>query len=287
MTSRALRRLLLSPPACRDPRALRAAVAGRTVAVTGASSGIGRATALLLGAAGAEVLLLARRTAELERVQAEIGAHGGRAHVYPLDLADPQAVQALAAHLLTRHPRLHALISNAGKSVRRPVGASADRRDLDRQLAVNFTGPAALTLALLPALTRAGGVIVNVSSVSARPPGVPRWAGYQGSKAGFDLWLHSLGAELRADGVRVSSVYLPLTRTPMIAPTRAYRFLPALTPHEAAQAVVRPLVHPELRVAPWWLTGQELAALLAPAALQRLLGALERGGRRFGRQAQR
>lgn len=268
-----LARLLLSPPACRDRGALRRAVAGHTILVTGASSGIGAATARQLGEAGATVLLLARREAALGAVAAQIRAAGGQAHLYPANLADPAGVQAVAGRIQAAHPRLHAVVSNAGRSVRRRAQDGEATQDLPRLLAVNFSGPAALLLALRPALA-AGSVVVNVSSVSARHVGAPRWSAYQGSKAGFDLWLHAAGAEWPR--VRVASVYLPLVRTPMSAPTRAYRFLPALSADEAAQAVLWPLVRPVMRAAPWWLRGVELAGLLAPHALGRALQVLER-----------
>ncbi|MBB5233193.1 SDR family NAD(P)-dependent oxidoreductase [Deinococcus budaensis] len=279
-----LARLLLSPPACRDPGVLRAAVAGRPVLVTGASSGIGEAAARQLGAAGAEVLLLARRAGRLEEVAAGIRAGGGRAHVYPADLADPGDVKAVAARIGAEFPDLWAVVSNAGKSVRRLALEGAARNDLGRLLAVNLSGPAALLLALLPGMLERGGVIVNVSSVSARQVGAPRWGAYQGSKAGFDLWLHALGAEVRGQGVRVASVYLPLVRTPMIAPTRAYRFLPALSADEAAHAALLPLVRPVVRVAPWWLRPVEVAGLLAPGLLGRGLARLEDAERRWSRR---
>lgn len=276
------RRFLLSPPACRDLQQLEAAVRGQTVLITGASHGIGEATARLLARCGAEVLLLARSRERLADVAAEIREAGGRASVYCLDLTDSEAVKAVAAQIESNHPRIDAVISNAGHSIRRPVLHSAEKDDLVRLLAVNFTGPAALLLELLPRIVaQGGGVIVSVSSASALPPGIPRWAAYQGSKAGFDLWLGSLGNELRGRGVRVASVYLPLVRTRMIAPTRAYRLAPALTPLEAAQSVVYPLVKPLRRVAPWWLKGQQVAALLFPDVLDQALSGLEELERRL------
>ncbi|QFP77404.1 SDR family oxidoreductase [Deinococcus sp. AJ005] len=277
-----LRQLFLSPPACRDSRRLEAAVRGKTVLVTGASYGIGEATARLLAGCGAEVLLLARSGGRLEAVAAEIRAAGGKASVYQLDLTDPIAIKGVDAQIEMNHPRIDVIIGNAGHSIRRPVLHSAEKDDLGRLLAVNFTGPAALLLSLLPRMVGQGsGVIVSVSSASALPPGIPRWAAYQGSKAGFDLWLGSLGNELRGRGVRVASVYLPLVRTRMIAPTRAYRFAPALTPLEAAQSVVYPLVKPLRRVAPWWLKGQQVAALLFPDMLDQALSGLEELERRL------
>ncbi|WP_232337478.1 SDR family NAD(P)-dependent oxidoreductase [Deinococcus arboris] len=223
-------------------------------------------------------MLLARRPDRLEAVAAQIRAAGGQAQVYPADLGDPAQVEAVARAIMADHPQLDAVVSNAGRSVRRRAQDGAPKADLPRLLGVNFSGPAALLLALRPALAR-GSVIINVSSVSARHIGAPRWGAYQGSKAGFDLWLQAAAAEW--PGVRVASVYLPLVRTPMSAPTRLYRCLPALSADEAAQAVLFPLVRPVVRVAPWWLRGAELASLLAPAALGRSLRALERLERRW------
>ncbi|MEF2280311.1 SDR family NAD(P)-dependent oxidoreductase [Deinococcus sp. YIM 134068] len=271
-----LARLLLSPPSCRDVGTLRRVVEGRTVLVTGASFGIGEATARLLAEAGAEVLLLARTGERLHAVAGDIEAAGGRAHAYRLDLSRPEDIAPLVAEVERRHPRIDLVISNAGRSIRRPALAAAERRDLERSLAVNLTGPAALLLALLPRMVaQGGGGVVNVSTVSARPPAAPRWASYQGSKAGFDLWVRSVGSELRDRGVWVSSVYLPLVRTRMSDVAGLYRHAPALTPLEAAQAVAGAVVRPRERVAPWWLAGQELAALLLPGPLGRALSHLE------------
>jgi NAD(P)-dependent dehydrogenase (short-subunit alcohol dehydrogenase family) len=131
-------------------------------------------------------------------------------------------------------------------------------------------------LALLPRLlAQDGTVIVNVSTVSARPPGAPRWGSYQGSKAGFDLWLRALGTELLDQDLSVRSVYLPLVRTRMSAASGLYDRVPALSAHEAAEVVAGALVFPRTRVAPWWLRGQEWAALLWPEWIDRGLNRLE------------
>ncbi|UQN06384.1 SDR family oxidoreductase [Deinococcus sp. QL22] len=276
-------------PSCRHSEQLRQAVAGKTILITGASFGIGRAAALLLAEAGAEVLLLARSGDELAELATAIRANGGKASSYELDLSKPADLAPVAAQIRAAHPRIDIIISNAGKSIRRPVLQSGEKQDLDRLLAVNFSGPAALLLALVPRMVaQGGGQIVNVSSVSAGPPPLPRWGAYQSSKAGFDLWFKSLGTELRGRGVRVCSVYLPLVRTRMIAPTPAYRFAPALTPHEAAEAVAYALVYPKVqRVAPWWMKSLELAALLLPGPLGHLLSGLETLEFRLSRRQKR
>ncbi|RJF72882.1 SDR family NAD(P)-dependent oxidoreductase [Deinococcus cavernae] len=269
-----LGRLLLSPPACRDIGRVRARWGGRTVLVTGASAGIGREVAWLLGLAGARVLLLARSKAELQQVAHQIRAHGGEAEVLVADLSKPDQVEAAINDIKANHARLDAVVSNAGRSIRRSAFKAAEKRDLERSLAVNFTGPAALLLGLLP-LCRPGTVLVNVSTVSARPPAGPRWGAYQGSKAGFDVWFQALGAEIQVSGVRCASVYLPLTRTRMSAPTY-HPSTPALSAREAAESVVYALVRPVTRVAPWWLGWQELAALAFPGLFRRLFGLVAR-----------
>jgi len=279
-----LTRLLLSPPSCRDPQALRAALQDRTVLITGASYGIGDATARLFARAGAHVILLARSAARLHEVAADIRAAGGRADVMVLDLYRTDEVAAAAAQLQARHARIDVVVSNAGKSIRRPALQGLERGDLARSLAVNFTSPAALLLALLPRMIeQGGGQIISVSTVSVRPPAAPRWGTYQGSKAGFDVWLRSLALEVRARGVTVSSVYMPLVRTRMSAAGGLYRGVPALSPLEAAQVLAAAVVERRARLAPWWLRVQELAAVLCPDALDRLLGRLEAAQSRCAR----
>ncbi|MEV4282922.1 SDR family NAD(P)-dependent oxidoreductase, partial [Actinoplanes xinjiangensis] len=201
-------------------RRLRNAVDGKTVLVTGASEGIGAATARRLAAAGATVLLVARTVDRLEQVRDEIVAAGGRAFVHPADLSSPDAAAALAADLVDRHRRIDVVVSNAGRSIRRSVADTADRfHDIQRTIAVNHLGPVQLLLALLPAMRAAGGGhIVNVSTagLSSR---TPNWSSYLASKAAFDTWLRCAAVELRPDRVTVSTAYLNLVRTRMSAPT--------------------------------------------------------------------
>ncbi len=271
-----LRRWLLAPPLCRDPESLKTVVAHKTVLITGASHGIGEATALLLGRAGAEVLLLARSRDRLNEVAATLLREGHQASVYPLDLARTAEIAPLMARIEAEHPRIDVIVSNAGKSIRRSVLQATERQDLTRSLAVNFSGPAALIEALLPRMVdQGGGQIVNVSTVAVRQPGAPRWASYQGSKAGFDVWLRSVATELHGRRMVASSVYLPLVRTRMSAATRLYDHVPALTAHEAALAVAQTLVSRDSRAAPWWVFWTELASLLWPKGADRLLSLTE------------
>lgn len=268
----ALLQYLLSPPACRSLERLRSKVEGKTALITGASFGIGEATALLLAQAGAEVLLLARTEEKLSQLVEQIGQQGGRARAYRADFYKVAEIPKLMAAIQANHPRIDLVVSNAGKSIRRPIAQSFGRDDLERSLAVNFSSPAAMLMALLPRMmAQGGGQIINVSTVSVKQPGAPRWGTYQSSKAGFDVWLRSLAAELRPQGILVSSVYLPLVRTRMIAPTRLYDHMPALSPLEAAQVIAYAILKPVDRVAPWWLWWSELFTLFLQTPINRIL----------------
>ncbi len=256
LASRALTRVFMDPGGAPDERRLREAVGGKIVLVTGASQGIGEATALRLGAAGAELVLVARSRERLEQVAAEISRAGGQAHVQPCDIADPEAVKALAADVLDAHGRVDVVVNNAGKSIRRSVELSYDRfHDFERTIEINYLGPVRLLLALLPSMReRREGHIVNVSTLGVRMPPAPRWAAYQASKAAFDVWLRSVGPELRRDGVGYTSIYLALVHTRMSSPTPIFRYMPGLRPDDAAGLVCRAIVERPRQIEPWWVT---------------------------------
>jgi short-subunit dehydrogenase len=171
-------------------KALREAVDGRVVLVTGASEGIGAATAKRLGAAGAVVLLVARTEARLVQVRDAIVAGGGTAHVYAVDLSEPERAEELAVRLLKEHRRVDVVVSNAGRSIRRSVADTADRfHDVLRTIDLNYLGPVQLLLVLLPAMRAAGrGHIVNVSTAGVAFP-AQNWSSYLASKTAFDTWL--------------------------------------------------------------------------------------------------
>ncbi|MGK8488954.1 SDR family NAD(P)-dependent oxidoreductase [Nocardia asiatica] len=244
---------LLYPTSRPREQALRAAVDGKVVLVTGSSHGIGKASARKLAAAGATVLLVARSGDELERVAAEIAAGGGVAHTYPTDLTDMDAVERLGRTLLDAHGHLDVVINNAGKSIRRPIDESYDRfHDFTRTIDVNYLGPVRLLLTLLPAMRARGrGHIVNMSTWGVRMPPAPRWAAYGASKTAFDVWLRSVAAEVARDGVATTSIYLPLVHTRMSAPTDFSR-VPGLTVREAADLVCHAVTARPREIAPWW-----------------------------------
>jgi len=269
---------LVNPHGRATDRALRLAVAGKVVLVTGASYGLGEATARRLGAAGATVLLVARSADRLAEVAAAIAAAGGDAHAYPADLADGPAVDALAATLLARHGHVDVIVNNAGKSIRRSLALTYRRpQDIDRTIAVNYVGPVRLLLGLVPSMrARRHGHIVNISTVGARLPPGPRWGAYQASKTAFDVWLRSVAPELRADGVTTSTLYMALMYTRMSAPTPLFRYLPGLDPDQAAALVCDAIVRRPRAIAPWWLGPAALIGVAPRRPLEAALGLVYR-----------
>ncbi len=245
---------LVNPPSALGEEELRKAVAGKVVLVTGASYGLGEATARRLAGAGATVLLAARSADRLEEIAAEIEAAGGDARAHAADLTDTAGVEELAAWALAQRGHVDVVVSNAGKSIRRSVELSYDRfHDFERTIGVNYLGPIRLLLALLPSMRARGeGHIVNVSTIGARIAPGPRWGAYQASKSAFDIWLRSAAPELRADGVTATSVYMALIHTRMSAPTPIYRHVPGQTPEQAAGTICRAIVRRPRAIGPWW-----------------------------------
>ncbi|MEB4209199.1 SDR family NAD(P)-dependent oxidoreductase [Mycobacterium sp. 94-17] len=253
-----------NPGRVSDPDRLRAAVFGKTALVTGASYGIGEATARSLAAAGATVVLVARSEERLGDLAASINAGGGHAVAYPTDLTDESAVSDLTKLLTEEHGPLDVVVSNAGKSLRRSLHDQYDRpHDFQRTIDINYLGPVRLLLGLLPAMRDHGcGHIVNVSSVGVRVVPGPQWGAYQASKGAFDRWLRSVAPELHADGVDVTTVYFALVRTRMIAPTPLLGRLPGMSPDEAADTVAKAVIERPRTIEPPWVLPAELASVL-------------------------
>ena len=183
---------------------------GRQALVTGAGRGIGRALALGLAAAGAQVAILARTPDELETVAAAVGDLGGTALVIRSDVGDPDQVAQAASVALAEFGVVDVLINNAG--VVWPLGptSSVDPAEWATAIGINLLGPVALTRALLPVmLARGFGRIVNVSSgIAARPEAMIRGNAYAASKAALEAHTLNLAAELADSGVTVN-VYRP------------------------------------------------------------------------------
>ena len=214
------------------------AVSGRTVLITGASSGIGKSAALKIGAAGGTVLLVARTREKLEEVAGEIEQLGGLSYVHPCDLSDTDDIDRMAAEVLEQHEAVDVLVNNAGKSIRRSVTRTYDRfHDYQRTMQLNYFGPVKLILDLLPSMReRKAGHIVNISTIGLQV-NTPRFAAYVASKAALDAFSRSLAPEVVGDGIHVTTIYMPLVRTPMIAPTKIYNYFPTMSPEEAATMI--------------------------------------------------
>jgi short-subunit dehydrogenase len=219
-------------------QSLHDAVKGHPVLITGASSGIGEVTALEIGRAGGTVLLVARTRKKLENVADEVRELGGTAYVHPCDLSDTDDIDRMAEEVLAAHGHVDILINNAGKSIRRSVDRSYDRfHDYQRTMALNYFAPVKLILNLLPVMRQQGsGHIINISTIGLQV-NTPRFAAYLASKAALDAFSRSIGPEIVGDGVHITTVYMPLVRTPMIAPTKAYDRLPVASPEDAAAMV--------------------------------------------------
>ena len=243
----------LDPDLFKD-RSLSGAIGGKVVLITGASSGIGKATAIKCAAAGAEVLLVARTPEKLEETKAEIEEEGGTAHIHKCDLSDLDDVERMAAEVLEQHERVDVLVNNAGRSIRRSIELSYDRfHDFQRTMQLNYFGALRLILSLMPAMRkrskgRKGGHIINVSSIGVQTH-TPRFSAYVASKAALDAWSRCVASEVIDDGVHITTIYMPLVRTPMIAPTKMYDAFPTSTPEQAADMICDAMIAKPKKVA--------------------------------------
>lgn len=249
-------------------------VSDRVVVVTGASSGIGEALANRLGDAGAKVLLVARSKDKLDEMKGEIEARGGTAFSYACDLADAADTQRLIDTVLAEHGQVDVLVNNAGISIRRSVAKSYDRvHDFERTLALNFLGSVRLIMGFLPGMrAQKRGQILNVSTIGVQV-NVPRFGAYVASKAALDAFSRVLAVESLSDGVKVTTIYMPLVKTPMMESTTIYQAFPMRTAEEAAELIIDGIVRQPKRVATPVGNFFEFAYGVAPKTLDRVLHA--------------
>ena len=259
-------------PALDSEARLAERVAGGVVVITGASSGIGRAAALRLAAAGATTVLVARSVEGLEAVRDEIEAGGGSAHVEACDLSHFPDIDGLVERVTRRFGAVDVLVNNAGRSIRRSTALSYERfHDFERTIALNYLGAVKLTMGLLPEMRRRRrGHVVNVSSigVQANPP---RFSAYVASKAALDAWTRVVASETTGDGVAFTTIHMPLVRTPMIAPTRIYDAFPIISPEEAAELICDAVRRQPKRIDTRLGTFAELSYAVAPKLVDALL----------------
>ncbi len=188
---------------------------GRVVLVTGASRGLGRAAALALAEAGADLALTARHEGDLAAVAAEAGKHGGRVETIRADLRDPAAVDALVAGAHATFGRIDVLVNNAGVSGAEKPFLELGAAEWDDVLALDLRAPALCARAVARTMVeRRQGRIINVASIGALTP-LPRLAPYCASKAGLVQLTRVMALELARHNVQVNAVCPGYFATPM------------------------------------------------------------------------
>ncbi len=261
----------LDPDLFRD-RSFEHAVNGKIVMITGASSGIGRAAAFKIAAAGGIPLLVARSADKLTETKQQIEAVGGTAYTYSADLSEMDSIETLIAQVLADHPAVDMLVNNAGRSIRRSIALSLERfHDFERTVQLNYLGTIKLTMGLLPHMRERGsGHIVNVSSIGVQTS-PPRFSAYVASKAALDAWTRVVSSEVVGDGITFTTIHMPLVRTDMIAPTKIYDQFPTITPDEAADLVCEAIRSRPKQINTRLGTFGEVAYALAPKAVDQIL----------------
>ncbi|OBG67093.1 SDR family oxidoreductase [Mycobacterium sp. E735] len=225
---------------------------GKRILLTGASSGIGEAAAELLAREGATVAVVARREDLLDALAERITGAGGSAVALPCDVSDMDAVDALVADVEKRLGGVDILINNAGRSIRRPLAESLERwHDVERTITLNYYAPLRLIRGLAPGmLERGDGHVINVSTWGVLSEASPLFAVYNASKAALSAVSRVVETEWGPKGVHSTTLYYPLVATPMIAPTKAYEGMPALTSEEAAEWMLTAARTRPVRIAP-------------------------------------
>jgi NAD(P)-dependent dehydrogenase (short-subunit alcohol dehydrogenase family) len=257
-------------PDIKADKASTKALKGRTVVITGASSGIGKATALRVALHGGIPILVARGKEKLEQTKGDIEAMGGVAFAYSCDLSDLEDIDRLAATIVKNHEHVDFLVNNAGRSIRRSLRLSMDRfHDFERTMQLNYFGAIRLIMGLTPALT-GGGHVINISSIGVQT-NPPRFAAYVASKAALDAWSRVVSSEVIGDGISFTSIHMPLVRTPMIAPTKIYKKFPTISSSQAADLVLKAMRDKPTELNTLVGTAGEITHAVAPTLAFRVL----------------
>ncbi|MCV7146721.1 SDR family oxidoreductase [Mycobacterium riyadhense] len=261
--------LLINRPAIKPVE-----LAGKRVLLTGASSGIGEAAAEKFAQRGATVVVVARRQDLLDEVADRITTSGGTAMSVPCDLSDMDAVDALVADVEKRIGGVDILINNAARSIRRPLAESLERwHDVERTMVLNYYAPLRLIRGFAPGmLERADGHIINVATWGVLSESSPLFSVYNASKAALCSVSRIVETEWGRKGVHSTTLYYPLVATPMIAPTKAYEGLPALTPQEAAEWMITAARTRPVRIAPRIALAAKAMNTVGPRWVDALLG---------------
>ena len=173
----------------------------------------------------------------------------------------------MAEEVLAQHGHVDILVNNAGRSIRRSINLAYDRfHDYERTMQLNYFGALRLILSLLPSMVeQKGGHIINVSSIGVQT-NTPRFSAYVSSKAALDAFSRCIASEVIEDGVHITTIHMPLVRTPMIAPTKMYDAFPTITPDEAAEMITGAMISKPKKVATRMGNFGELLYNVAPKA---------------------
>ncbi|WP_144823185.1 SDR family oxidoreductase [Marinobacter piscensis] len=239
----------MDPDLFRD-RTLKGTVEGKVCVVTGATSGIGLATAEKLAEAGAVLVIGARKKERLAEVAASLEARGGSVHAYQCDFSDMEDCDRFVQTVLDNHNHVDVLVNNAGRSIRRSLSLSFDRfHDFERTMQLNYFGAVRLIMGFAPSmLERRRGHVVNLSSIGVLT-NAPRFSAYVASKSALDSFSRCAASEWSDRNVTFTTINMPLVKTPMIAPTKIYDSVPTLTPEEAAEMVTNAIIDRPKRIA--------------------------------------
>lgn len=231
-------------------RSLRGHVKDKVVVVTGGSSGIGHATAVLMARAGAHVAIVARDKDKMSMVVNEIKREGGKAWSFSADLTEINACDRVIEEIEREVGDIEILVNNAGRSIRRSIASSYDRfHDYERCMQLNYFASLRLIMGVLPKMAKKHkGHIINISSIGVLS-NAPRFSAYVSSKAALDAFSRCAAAEFSDAGVSFTTINMPLVRTPMIAPTRIYDHVPTISAEEAADMVKQAVIYKPQRIA--------------------------------------
>lgn len=219
----------------------------KSALITGSSSGIGQALALILAASGYEVFLGGRNPQKLQALADQIARQGGRAWLCPADLSDEAGCIQVAEQVQAQCQKLDVLVHSAG-CFKMGAFTSLPVEDLDQQYRINLRAPYLLTQLLLPLLKTCAGQVVFINSTAALTAGA-QWGAYSATKAGLKALADALRAEVNPFGMRVISCFPGRTATPMQKDIhqqegRPYHEQHLMQPEDVAQMVVQALSLP-------------------------------------------
>lgn len=250
----------------------------RVVILTGATQGIGRATAFALAEAGCKVALAARNVDTLQALSNELNNAGHQSIAIPTDMGDTSQAAALAKKTVDHFGKIDVVINNAGIGVRDDV-VNLEETEARHVMDVNYFGPVALIQAAIPHLKAnpEGGLIINVSSIVGRRA-MPGISGYCASKGALEKMAESMRVELKPANIRVSTVYPGVTETAfndnsLGGSQRGRGRVSGVPPEKVAQAILKTIrkEHRDVFVTLFdraFVTG----AMLFPGLMDRMLG---------------